>query len=113
MSSRLAGESRCMKAVARMTPEPKYLAMKRLAFGIRDLGARASIMGSSTPSRDPTRMMNTEAIRRDMSASLASHPEHLGISSSSRARTDPLLDGTMAGRFDGISLVEGYREIME
>ncbi len=47
--------------------------------------ARASAMGSRTPSRELTRMMNTDAIRRPMSSRFVSHPLHAGTAPSPAA----------------------------
>jgi hypothetical protein len=58
-----AGLNRCMKAVATMTPEPKYLAMKKAQSGIRNQGFCFAKTGKVAPSVDPNQIMKIEAIR--------------------------------------------------
>lgn len=53
-----------MKAVAMMTPEPKYFAMKKAVLGTCMRLDLASTMGTTAPRRLPTRMTKMELMRR-------------------------------------------------
>lgn len=53
-----------MKAVAMMTPEPKYFAMKKAVLGTRMRLDLASAMGTTAPKRLPMRMTKMELMRR-------------------------------------------------
>lgn len=53
-----------MKAVAMMTPEPKYFATKKAVLGTRMRLDRASTIGTTAPRRLPTRMTKMELMRR-------------------------------------------------
>lgn len=52
-----------MKAVAMMTPEPKYFAMKKAVLGTCMRLDLASTMGTTAPKRLPTRMTKMELMR--------------------------------------------------
>ena len=56
-----------MNAVATMTPEPKYLAMKKGQSGILTPLLRRAQTGKTVPSNDPTRMTKiAETLRPSM-----------------------------------------------
>jgi hypothetical protein len=56
----------CMKAVATMTPEPKYLAMKKAHEGTPAPGCLAAKTGNHEPRKDPTRMTKIDEMRTPM-----------------------------------------------
>lgn len=66
-----------MKAVAMMTPEPKYFAMKKAVLGTRIRLDLASAMGTTAPRRLPMRMTKMELMRRPKPP-LYSLPESTG-----------------------------------
>lgn len=53
-----------MKAVAMMTPEPKYLATKKAILGTRMRSERASMMGTTAPRNEPIIMTKMLDMRR-------------------------------------------------
>lgn len=55
-----------MNAVARMTPEPKYLAMKKAQDGTPTPGFLAAKTGNHVPRNDPTRMTKMAEMRMPM-----------------------------------------------
>lgn len=55
-----------MKAVATMTPEPKYFATKNDQFGAPTLGCLTAKTGKHAPSSEPMRMTKMDEIRRAM-----------------------------------------------
>lgn len=56
----------CMKAVATMTPEPKYLAMKKAHDGTPTPWCLAAKTGNHVPRKDPTRMTKMAEMRTPM-----------------------------------------------
>jgi len=55
-----------MNAVARMTPDPKYLAMKKAQEGTPTPGFLAAKTGNHVPRKDPTRMTKMAEMRMPM-----------------------------------------------
>ena len=55
-----------MKAVARMTPDPKYLAMKNAQEGTPTPGFLAAKTGNHVPRNDPTRITKMAEMRMPM-----------------------------------------------
>ena len=55
-----------MKAVARMTPDPKYFAMKNAQEGTPTPGFLAAKTGNQVPRNDPTRMTKMAEMRMPM-----------------------------------------------
>jgi hypothetical protein len=55
-----------MKAVATMTPEPKYFAMKKAHEGTPAPGCLAAKTGNHVPRKDPTRMTKMDEMRTPM-----------------------------------------------
>ena len=62
----LAGASRCMKAVAMMTPDPKNLQIKKTHSGILNPLCLIANMGKTAPSDDMIHIIKTAATRRPM-----------------------------------------------
>ena len=52
-----------MKAVATMTPEPKYFAMKKAHEGTPAPGCLAAKTGNHVPRKDPTRITKMDEMR--------------------------------------------------
>jgi hypothetical protein len=57
------GETHCMKAVAMITPAPKYRANRYTYMGIRSLGSRAARTGKKVAAVDTIRMTKSAEIR--------------------------------------------------
>lgn len=55
-----------MNAVARMTPDPKYLAMKKAQDGTPTPGFLAAKTGNHVPRNDPTRITKMDETRTPM-----------------------------------------------
>jgi hypothetical protein len=55
-----------MKAVATMTPEPKYFAMKKAHVGTPAPGCLAAKTGNHVPRKDPTRITKMDEMRTPM-----------------------------------------------
>jgi len=58
----VAGANRCMKAVAIITPEPKYFVMKKANGGTFMRFVLAAAIGSNAPNIDPIPITNIEDI---------------------------------------------------
>lgn len=61
-----AGAKRCTKAVARITPEPKYFVPSKTISGIRILLTLFDTIGKSVPNREVARITKMAAILRLM-----------------------------------------------
>jgi hypothetical protein len=55
-----------MNAVARITPDPKYFAMKKAQEGTPTPGFLAAKTGNHVPRKDPTRMTKMDEMRTPM-----------------------------------------------
>lgn len=66
-----------MKAVATMTPEPKYLAMKKAHSGTPMPLCLPAYTGKTAPIADPTMMTKMEEMRRPIRPSNSLPPVHV------------------------------------
>lgn len=94
-----AGARRWMKAVAMMTPEPKYFAMKKAVLGTCMRLDLASTMGTTAPRRLPIKMTKMELMRRPRRPSY-SLPVSTGAEGS--ARFGPRLLGRTMHESEGL-----------
>lgn len=73
-SASFAGARRWINAVAMMTPDPKYFAMKKTQFGTSLCLLRFAITGKTAPKVDATRMTKMDEMRTPMRPSYSLEP---------------------------------------
>lgn len=67
-----------MNAVATITPEPKYFAMKKAHDGTPTPRCRAANTGNHVPKNDPTRITKMDDIRKPKRPSNSLPVSHVG-----------------------------------
>merc|ERR1712169_114651 len=91
-----AGPRRWMKAVAMITPEPKYLQKKKTHSGIFKPACRFAKMGKVAPIEEVIQIINRAATRRPMRPSYAFPVSQVGATSCSCRATRCAKDSRVA-----------------